>query len=189
MSIPKKVLNYLEKNKIKFKIVPHKKVYTAYDLAETLKEDLKKIAKTLLVKADKNYYLIVVPAHYQLDFKKIKKVLKAKKVGIATEKAMQKLLKIKPGAITPFGSIHNLEVLADKTFTKIQEVLVGAGSFTESLRIKTKDLIKLEEPLLVSIGAVKKRKPTKKKKVAKKRKLVKKKKVAKCKPAKKRVKK
>lgn len=184
MPIPKKILNHLEKNKIKFKIVPHKKVYTTYDLAETLREDLKKIAKTLLVKADRSYYLVVVPAHYQLDFKKIKKALKAKKVGIATEKAMQKLLKIKPGAITPFGSMHNLEVLADKAFAKIQEILVGAGSFTESLRIKTKDLIKLEEPLLISIGVAKKIKP--KKKVAKK---VVKKRTAKKKADKKRIKK
>lgn len=168
MSIPKKILNHLDKNKIKYKVVPHKKVYTAYDLAETLREDLKNIAKTLFVKADKKYYLVVLPANYQLDLTKLKKSLKAKKAELVNEKTIQKILKIKPGAITPFGSMHELEVLVDKTFNKIKEMLVGAGSFTESLRLKTRDFLKTEEPLLVSIGAVKKRKPLKKKTIKKK---------------------
>lgn len=168
MSIPKKIINHLEKNKIKYKVVPHKKVYTAFDLAETLKEDLKKIAKTLLVKADKGYYLVVVPAHYQINFDKIKKLLKVKSVKLVKEKDILKMLKIKPGSLTPFGTIHNLEVLVDKTFSKVKDILVGAGSFTESLQIKTKDLLKTEEPLLISVGMVKKRKP--KKKIAKKKK-------------------
>lgn len=172
MSIPKKIINHLEKNKIKFKIVPHKKVYTAYDLAATLREDIKKIAKTLLIRADKKYYLVVVPSHYQLDFKKLKKALKARKVELAKEKIMGKIFKVKPGVITPFASLHKIELIVDNSLKKLSDVLVGAGSYTDSLRIKTKDLFKLEEPFLASIGMIKKRKPKKKavKKVKGKRK-------------------
>ena len=49
MSIPKKYLNHLQKNKISFEIVPHKKVYTAYDLAQTLGEKLDGVVKSLLL--------------------------------------------------------------------------------------------------------------------------------------------
>ena len=170
MPISKKILKHLEKNKVSYTIVPHKKVYTAYDLAGTLKEDLKKIAKTLLVKADKSYYLVVVPARYQLDFGKIKKGLKAKKVEIVAEQAMLKILKSGVGAITPFGSLEDIQVLLDKTFFKVKEMIVGAGTFTDSLKIKVKDFLKVEEPLLLSIGVLKKVKKVKKqiKKVVKK---------------------
>ncbi len=167
MAIPKKIQNYLDKNNIRYEVIPHRKVYTAYDLAETLHEDLKQIAKTLLVRAGKNYFLVVVPANCNIDFTKVKKALKAKKVDIVSERIMQKILKIKPGAIAPFGKLYGPEVLLDKKFTAMKSMIAGAGSFTESIKLKTKDFVKLESPIISPIGKAKKFKP--KKKVSKKK--------------------
>lgn len=152
MPIPKKLLNHLEKNKIKYEILSHKTVYTAYDLANTLKRKLSEIAKTLVVKADKDYYLVIIPAHYRLDLNKLKKLLQSKKIEIAKENIMQKVFKVKPGAITPFGSIHKVGVVVDRALLKTQQVILGAGSFTESLRLKIKDFLKLEDPTLGNFG-------------------------------------
>lgn len=145
MAIPKKLLNHLDKNKIKYDVLKHKTVYTAYDLAQTMKRKLQEIAKTVLVKADKQYYLVVVPAHFKIDFAKIKKLLKVKKVSIAKEGEMKTKFKVKPGAITPFGTIHKVGVLVDKALLKTRDVIFGAGSFTESIRMKAKDFLKVEE--------------------------------------------
>lgn len=151
--IPKKVLNYLQKNKIKHEVVKHKQVFTAHDLAATLKEKLNKIAKTLLVKVGgKRYIIIVIPAHLRVDFKKLKKIFKIDKVELATEKEMQKILKVKPGALLPFGALHKLESYLDKTLLKAEDILIGAGSFTESLRLKARDLPKLERMTLADLG-------------------------------------
>lgn len=146
MPISKKVLKHLDQNKVKYEIVAHKPVYTVFDLAQTLKKKMNEIAKTLLVKADKKYVLIVLPAHYRLDFVKLKKFLKAKQVALAPEKAMEKILKVKLGALTPFGALHKLEVVMDKALAKTSEVLMRAGSFTEALRLKVRDYINLEKP-------------------------------------------
>ena len=148
--INKKVLDYLKKNKIGFAVIDHKQIFTAHDLAQTLKEDFQKIAKTLLVKADKQYLIVVIPAYYRLDFKKLKKVLNVKKVEIPSEKIMEKVLKVKVGGITPFGALHKLETLVDKSLLKTQETIMNAGSFTQSLRLKVKDFIKLENVKLGS---------------------------------------
>ncbi|MDP2684136.1 MAG: YbaK/EbsC family protein [bacterium] len=145
MAIPKKLLNHLEKAKAKFDILEHRTVYTAYDLAQTTKSKLQEIAKTVLIKADKNYYLVVIPAHYKLDFAKIKKLLKVKKVQIAKENEMKTKFKVKPGAITPFGTIHKAEVIIDNTLLKAKEAIFGSGSFTESIRMKIKDFLKVED--------------------------------------------
>lgn len=148
MSIPQKVKNYLDKNKVKYEVLAHKCVYTAYDLANTTKKKLSEIAKTLVVKADAKYILVVMPAHYRLDLGKLKKVLKAKKVEIAKENVMKKIFKVKPGAMTPFGALHKTEVVVDKALAKSKEALFSAGSFTDSLRMKVKDYINLEEARL-----------------------------------------
>jgi len=148
--IGKKVLDHLKKHQVKFEVIDHKKVYTAYDLAQTLREDLKKIAKTLLVKADKDYVLVVIPAHYRLDLAKLKKALKAKKVEIPKEKVIVKVLKVKLGGVTPFGALHKVEIWVDKSLLKTQKVIMNAGSFTQSLRMQIKDFVELEEAKLGS---------------------------------------
>ncbi len=158
MAVAKPLLKYLDKAEIKYEVVPHKKVYTAYDLAQTLGEKLDGIAKTLLVKVelpkvDKKgkHYILVIPASYRANFQKIKKQLKAKKVEMALEKNLKKL-GVEPGAITPFGGYHKLEVLMDKALLKTQKALVSAGAHTEALRVKVKDLRDIENMTLGQFG-------------------------------------
>ena len=169
MAIPKKVLNHLDNNKIKYEILEHKIVYTAFDLAQTMKRKLGEIAKTVLVRADKEYYLVVVPANCQLDFSGIKKALKVKKVSMARENEMKTKFKVKPGAITPFGSVHKIAVLIDNALMQAKEVVFGAGSFTESIVMKPKDFIGLEQAQKAVIGKRDKSKKDPKPKVVKKK--------------------
>ncbi|MFC1638877.1 aminoacyl-tRNA deacylase [Patescibacteria group bacterium] len=181
----KKILKHLEKHGVKFQLVPHKKVYTAYDLAQTAGTKLDEIAKTLLVKAELpelkkrgKYYVIVLPASYNVDLKKVKKAIKAKKVELAPEKVFKKL-GIEPGALSPFGSQHDFDVVVDKGLAKAKKAVVGAESFVESLHLKVKDLIELEDATVEFVG----KKNTLK--IQKKKSAPKKKRVAKGKPKKK----
>lgn len=157
MAVPAKVTNHLEKNKVKYDVVPHKTVFTVYDLAQTTKVKLNTIAKTLLVKADKNYHLVVLPAQKRLNLAAVKKLTQAKTVVLAKEKDMLTKFKMKPGAMTPFGSLHKVAVIVDRGLVKTEKVLMGAGSFTESLRVKMKDYMKVEEPTVGNISEVAKK--------------------------------
>ena len=178
MSIPKQTKKYLDKQMTKYDELAHKTVYTAYDLAQTLRKELKEIAKSLLIATDKAYVIAVVPAHMRIDLGKLKKVLKAKKVSIPNEKIMVKIFRVRPGAMTAFGGLHKAEVLVDRSLLKVKEVILSAGSFTDSVRMKTKDFIDLEKAKLADFAKsggyklqIKKKKPTKKsaKKKAKKK--------------------
>jgi prolyl-tRNA editing enzyme YbaK/EbsC (Cys-tRNA(Pro) deacylase) len=160
MSIPKHVITHLKNTKVKFEIVPHRTVYTAYDLAQTLGEKLENIAKTLLVKVElpkvsqlgKKYYIVAVPASYRIDLKAVQKYLKAIKVELAKEKEMVKLGML-AGAGTPFVSMYkDVGLIVDKSLEKTAKGLVRAESLTESLRMKIKDLIKSENALVAKIG-------------------------------------
>jgi Cys-tRNA(Pro) deacylase len=150
MKIPAKISNFLEKNKIKHDVLSHRTVFTAYDLAQTLKRKLNEVAKTLLVKVDKGHVVVVLPASHQVDFKALKKLLKAKNVEVAGEKIMVKLFKVKPGAMSAFhGTMNKLPVYVDRGVLKAQKVVVQAGSFEESLHLKTKDFLKAVQGELV----------------------------------------
>jgi len=200
MPMPTKVKKYLDDHKMDYEAIVHKTVYTAYDAAQTLKKELKEVAKNLLIQADKTFVLVIVSADKKVDLKKLKKALNAKKVRIPGEDVMVRVLKIKPGAVSSFGKLHQLETIVDKTLLQTKKVLLSTGSFTDSVLMKVKDFVQLEEAKLADVAMkggyqipkkVKKqmrkvkqhlkgkkrggKKPAKKKVVSKKKKIIKKK--------------
>lgn len=184
MSIPKKIQNYLEKAEAKFDIIEHRTVYTAYDAAQTMKRKIDEIVKNLVVKADKEYYLAVLPANKNLDLNKLKALINKnsekaiKKVEIIKENALSKLFKVKPGLMPAFGNPYKIKVVMDKNLQKVKKAVFASGSDSESIEMVTKVFEKLEEPIVGLFSVAKKlpkqkiTKPKKKavKKTAKKKK-------------------
>ena len=167
MALPQRTKKYLDKKMARYELLTHKTVYTAYDAAQTLKKELREIAKSLLIATDKAYIIAVIPADMRLDLTKLKKALNAKKISIPTEKIIIKQLKFKPGSLTAFGGLHQLETWVDKSLMKTKDVILAAGSFTDSVRMKAKDFIDLEQARLASFaksGGYKPSKMTAKKK-------------------------
>src|ERR1700741_3917934 len=104
----------LTQNKIKFQIVEHRKVFTAFDAAETQHLKTAEVAKAVLLTGGKGYLcLAVLPASMNCDFKALSKLVRAK-VTIAKEKVIIQKLKTKIGLIAPFGSLYSLPVFLDK---------------------------------------------------------------------------
>ncbi len=178
MSLPKMLAGLLESAGAKYELVEHKTVYTAYDLAQTMKVDLATVAKNLLVRASIKTPLtkktidaqvvVVVAANQRLDMDKLKKALKAESVKFIDEKGMKKL-GLEPGALTPFGVLHDFSVIMDKGLLKAKKLVVGCESFEESLVMTPKELVKVAKPMLAVIGVknpalkLQKAKPAKKK--------------------------
>lgn len=143
----KKLQKLLDGNKTKYEITEHKKVYTAFNEAETQHLKGKEVAKTVLVKADKSFALVVVSAVKHVDFNKVKKALKAKKISMAKESDITKVLKTKVGLIHPFGNLYGLPVLIENSLLKLKTLIASPGSYTESIEFKPKDFVKLVEPM------------------------------------------
>jgi Ala-tRNA(Pro) deacylase len=147
MAISKPLEKLLSKNKIKYKILEHRKVFTAFDSAETQDKKLSEVAKAVLISGKKGLYLAVLPASTNCDFKALSK-LTGEKVSIAKESDIKTGLKTKIGLIPPFGSLFSLPLFLDKKLVKNKKINLPAGSYTESIEIGTKDYINLEKPVL-----------------------------------------
>ncbi|MBU0647305.1 YbaK/EbsC family protein, partial [Patescibacteria group bacterium] len=160
--ISAKIVNYLEKTGVKHNILEHKTVYTALDIATTMRKKLGEIVKSLLVVADKDYYLVLLPADHNLDFKKLAKAVgklknkTIKTIKIPEEKVMESLLKIKAGAMSAFGGIYKLPVIIDKKLVKLKNGFFSSGSFNHSIEMAIKDFVKLEKASLADFSIKKK---------------------------------
>jgi len=179
MAIPKKLIKFLEKAKVKYKIIQHRTVYTAFDKARTLKMPEKIIGKTLIVKLGKpgtKFVLALLPANKNLDKGKFKKVVNKwqkhlgekvfKTCDFATEAWMKRNLKgVKVGAIPPFGSLWRLPTFVDRGLMKNSKIIVSAGDYDCSFKISPANLKKLVPDLIIgSFSQAKKRAKRKKRK-------------------------
>jgi len=169
MAIPKKVIKFLEEGKIKYELIEHRTVYTAYDKAATLRVPQKTIGKTLAVKLDtKEFIFALIQANKNLDKIKIKKAVNAlrkktgqkavKKISFATEAWIKKNLKgVKLGAIPPFGKIFKLPVFVDRGLLRNSRIIVSAGDYNWSIKISSVNFKKLTPDLIAgSFSKVKK---------------------------------
>ncbi len=169
MAISKKLIKKLDDLSAKYEIIAHRKVYTAYDAAQTTKRKLEQIVKTLMVKAGGTYYLIHVPANKNLNLDKLAKVLDVKKVTIPNEKKIAKALNIKPGTLTAFGFMHKVETVIDKNLLKVKKAIFSSGSLTESIEMPVKEFAKITDDYIDGVFTIakkikkqKKQKPKKK---------------------------
>ena len=173
--LPPKLVKYLEAAGVRHEILEHRTVYTALDVAATMRRKLNEIAKSLLVKADQDYYLVLLPADHNLDFEKLKKTIgkargkEVKALKIPGEKIVEGALKTKVLAITAFGKLHKLAIVMEKKMEKSKKAIFSAGSANHSIEMAVKDFIKLEEPILGSFGIKRKAIKPKKNNMAKKK--------------------
>lgn len=139
MPIPQKTIKSLNESKIKYEIISHRTVYTAYDKAATLKTKPSAIGKTLVLKTDKGLIMGLVSGNKDLDLAKIKKLTKAKKIDFISEKVLKNKFKgVKLGAIPPFYGLWKLPVFMDRGLIKEKNIFVSSGIYEASFKLSPK---------------------------------------------------
>ncbi|MDD2913396.1 MAG: YbaK/EbsC family protein [Candidatus Paceibacterota bacterium] len=146
MAVPKKIINFLQKEEIRHKVISHKTVYTSFDKSATLAIDPKLIAKTVVLKGDNSFYIAVIPGNRNLEKEKFKKTLNlirkknreklVKKIDFATERWINNNFKgVKIGAIPPFGKLFKYPLFLDKSLSKNKEIYLSSGNYNDSIII------------------------------------------------------
>ena len=170
MAIPKKVINFLEKGKVKYEAIGHRTVYTAFDKAKTLKRGPlaggwrvgrspeKMVGKTLILKMDGKLTVVLIPANKNLDLQKFKKLAKAlpaaclpdrqgrqvKKIDFASERLIKNKFKgVRVGAIPPFGNLWGLRTFIDNFLMREKEIILNSGDYNFSIKISSNQLKKI----------------------------------------------
>lgn len=149
-AIPQKVVKLLEKAKVKYLPLEHRKVYTAFDKAATLRVKPNLIGKTLILKINKDLVIVLIPANKNLDKGKFKKIAKAKKIDFISEKMMKNKFKgIKIGAVPPFGDLFKMPTFVDRSLLNLPKIIVNSGDYSTSIKITASSLRKITPGLVM----------------------------------------
>jgi len=153
MAISPTLKTFLTKQKIKHTTQKHPAVYTAQEIAAAQHTPGKRLAKCVVVKTDKGFFLAVLPAIYLVDLAKLKKLLRAKTLTLANEGDIKRTFPdVDVGAMSVFGNLYNVPTVVDKTLVEAESIVCNAGTHTDTVTVRYRDFEKSVKPKVGSFG-------------------------------------
>ena len=153
MAARKRLEKYLREEGVSFETMIHSVAYTAQEVAAAQHTPGRQLAKVVLVDVDDQLAMLALPASHRVDFPKLKSVLKAKKVRLATEDEFAgTFTDCEVGAMPPFGNLYDMTVYAERSLTEDAEIAFNAGSHKELFRLAYKDFENLVKPTAGEFG-------------------------------------
>jgi Ala-tRNA(Pro) deacylase len=144
---------YLREHGICFTLRHHPLAFTSHEVAaaEHISDEL--LAKAVVLVADGETLMVVLPAAYQVNLAKLSAALGVVQVQLASEDLLRRLFDdCELGAIPPFGNLYGLDVLVDRTLVSREHIEFRAGTHTETIGMAYADFDRLVQPSIIDIG-------------------------------------
>jgi Ala-tRNA(Pro) deacylase len=152
------VKNYLDLQHVPYQHHVHSTAFTAQQLAAAERISGTIVAKTVVVKADDQFLMAVLPATAKVDTAALKSALNARELELATEREFQELFPDSDvGAMPPFGNLYELPVCAEESLARAEEIVFNAGTHEDAIRMRYSDFSRLVGPKICSFALQRKR--------------------------------
>lgn len=161
MSEKQRVYDALKQSNITYDVIEHEPVYTMEDMDRLGLPQKGTLCKNLFLRDSKGkrHFLITMDENKSVDLKKLGKVLGAGNLSFASEERLEKYLKLKQGAVTPFGlmndTAHAVEFFIDKDLSREKRLGLHPLENTATLFISFKDLDKFLWNLDIDVVKIK----------------------------------
>lgn len=144
------IVELLNRNGVNYQYLAHAPVFTSEE-AEKIRPggQLKQGAKSLVMQADKQFILFVLPGDQRADLDAIKKYLGVKKLSMASADSVFQKTGLKVGSIPPFGSSMGLKTYVHNLMSENEEIFFNAGRHDRTISVKYTDYARLEKPEVI----------------------------------------
>lgn len=148
-----RVIDFLKKSGVKYKVSTHDEAFTAQQMAAIEHEPGRYVAKPVIVKADGEFLMCVLPAPCKIDLQALKKQLGAKSVELAEENEIGRIFEdCDLGAEPPFGNLYDLTTIIDKALKEDDHITFQASTHKKSIRMSMADYTRLVQPKVLEFG-------------------------------------
>jgi Ala-tRNA(Pro) deacylase len=146
------VTEHLEQCGAAFEVLTHRRAYTSIDEARALGVDADEVLKTLAVRTGPGYVLAVIPAARRLDLHLVREALGDNHARLATEEELGRdFPNYQLGALPPLGALLGANVYVDPEVLGHDTVVFAAGTQTESVKMRTRELFGTGELTTVAL--------------------------------------
>lgn len=152
-SVHDRLVRYLTELGVEFRQIHHDPTPTSADAARVRGEPIGSGAKALLLKADEEFRLFVLPGDRRLDSASIKRQLGLVRLRFASKEELLAQTGLNPGAVPPFGRpILPFGLTADVSIGQVYPyVAFNAGSVTDSIIMSAADWERAAKPARLPI--------------------------------------
>jgi Ala-tRNA(Pro) deacylase len=138
----------LSNRHIPFERLSHPTAYTANRVAQYLHVNGKDVAKCVLLKGRRGYFLAVLPASHRVDLERIGRELGDDHIEMAAEEEIHQLFPdCEVGAMPPFGSLYHLPTYVDEALAEDERIVFEAQCHDEAIRMSYRDYEEMEHPV------------------------------------------
>lgn len=147
------VTKMLERHGVAYEERYHENSFTAQQVAEHEHFGGSHVAKVVVIVADGRFIELVLPATRQVSLERVREVLKARDVRLATETEMQAhFCEAEVGAAPPLRHWPDVPILMDKSMKVKGDMLMQAGTHTDAVRVRFDDWFNLVHPRVESFS-------------------------------------
>lgn len=146
-NIRNEIVRLIKHNKMEFQCVTHEPTPTSEDSARVRGTKMEEGVKSLILrgKNTKKNYQINIPSHLKLDMKAVADAV-SEKCEFEDAAIIQERFGLIIGSVPPFGQLLNIETYFDERVPLYERSAFNCGMLTESIIMKSKDLVALVQP-------------------------------------------
>jgi Ala-tRNA(Pro) deacylase len=146
MEMPKRLIECLDENNVRYEVLHHAEAVTAQRIAQAEHVKGKHHAKVVIVKSGDDRLMMVLPADHHIDLEKV-----AKAVGKAASLDKEQEFKLlfpdcTIGAMPPFGNLYGLPTYVDQSLAEQDYIVFEAGTHTDAIKMSYRDYEKIVKP-------------------------------------------
>ena len=146
------ILKYLSENDVEYSLLTHEPITTALNLAKTIKLPAHIIARTILIKTEKQFWMIVLPADRKVNIEAVCRILGA---NCAREADAGDWSFYFPDCdmdtMPPFGNLYGINILVEKSLEVGRRIVFSAYSRTQSIFMRWDAYVNLVKPIVAEI--------------------------------------
>jgi Ala-tRNA(Pro) deacylase len=151
----KKISDFLDANHVRYVVITHSPAYTAQGIAALAHIPGKQMAKTVIIRANNKFMMVVLPASQHVDLRALRAVLGSPDVHIAQESEFEALFPgCELGAMPPFGNLYDMPIYCETSLRDDRQIAFNAGSHRELIQMDFDDYLQLVKPRIATFGAL-----------------------------------
>src|SRR5262245_16791777 len=151
MSIPLWARNTLQERGVAFRETHHPREFTSQRVAAAEHVSGHRLIKVVMVMADDKPIELVLPATRRVLLDRVKLLLGAQRVRLASETEMEQIFpECEVGAIPPLSQKPGVPMIMDSDLDRDGEIVMQAGTHEDAIRMNYRDWFALVRPQVAS---------------------------------------
>ncbi len=141
--VASRIEQYLDQRQVNYEVLIHPPVSSLMQAAQSLAIPEDHIIRAVVLKADDQFTIAVLPLGRMLDFSALTQVTGRKFEPVPVAMVTDIFPDCEAGMVPPLGSLYQLDTYCDSSVQQMQQVVFEAGSRRAFIRVKGRDFAAL----------------------------------------------